>query len=105
MPTTRDPASLNVGLIGNCAISALVDRRGAIVWCCMPRFDGDPIFHALLDSADGLPEEAVLSVELEGFARSEQAYDPGTAILHTRLYDHAGEGVEIVDFCPALLQP
>ena len=100
MPTTRDPASLNVGLIGNCAISALVDRRGAIVWCCMPRFDGDPIFHSLLDSADGLPEEAILSVELEGFARSEQCYDPGTAVLHTRLYDHAGEGVEIVDFCP-----
>jgi GH15 family glucan-1,4-alpha-glucosidase len=100
MPTTRDRASLNVGLIGNCAISALVDRRGAIVWCCMPRFDGDPIFHALLDSADGLPEEAILSVELEGFARSEQCYDPGTAILHTRFYDHAGEGVEIVDFCP-----
>jgi GH15 family glucan-1,4-alpha-glucosidase len=100
MPTTRDRASLNVGLIGNCAISALVDRRGAIVWCCMPRFDGDPIFHALLDSADGLPEEAVLSVELEGFARSEQAYDPGTAILRTRLFDHAGEGVEMVDFCP-----
>jgi GH15 family glucan-1,4-alpha-glucosidase len=100
MPTTRDRASLNVGLIGNCAISALIDRRGAIVWCCMPRFDGDPIFHALLDSADGLPEEAILSVELEGFARSEQCYDPGTAILRTRLYDHAGEGVEIVDFCP-----
>ena len=100
MPTTRDRATLNLGLIGNCAISALVDPRGAIVWCCMPRFDGDPIFHALLDSADGLPEEAVLSVDLEGFARSEQAYEPGTAILRTRLYDHAGEGVEIVDFCP-----
>jgi len=100
MPTTVDRATLNLGLIGNCAISALVDPRGAIIWCCMPRFDGDPIFHALLDSADGLPEEAVLSVDLEGFARSEQAYEPGTAILHTRLYNHAGEGVEIVDFCP-----
>src|SRR6476660_4949027 len=85
MPTTLDRATLNLGLIGNCAISALVDPRGAIIWCCMPRFDGDPIFHALLDSADGLPEEAVLSVDLEGFARSEQAYEPGTAILHTRL--------------------
>ncbi|MFL6662564.1 MAG: glycoside hydrolase family 15 protein [Rhizobacter sp.] len=93
-------ASLDVGLIGNCAISALIDKRGAIVWCCMPRFDGDPIFHALLDSGQGLPQDGTLAVELEGYARSEQAYDPGTAVLRTRLYDSAGEGIEIVDFCP-----
>ena len=49
------PASLDLGLIGNCTIGALVDCAGAVVWCCMPRFDGDPVFHALLDSADGLP--------------------------------------------------
>ena len=91
---------MNLALIGNCAISALVDTRAAIVWCCMPRFDGDPIFHALLDSAGGIPEEGVLSVELEGFARSEQHYDPGTAVLRTRLFDAAGEGIEVVDFCP-----
>ena len=47
---TPHAASLDLALIGNCAISALVDKRGAIVWCCMPRFDGDPIFHSLLDS-------------------------------------------------------
>jgi hypothetical protein len=40
---TNLPASLDLALIGNCAISALVDRQGGIVWCCMPRFDGDPI--------------------------------------------------------------
>nr|HET7859850.1 glycoside hydrolase family 15 protein [Caldimonas sp.] len=61
---TSEPASLNLGLIGNCAIGALVDARGAIVWCCMPRFDGDPIFHALLDSRNGLADEGVLRVEL-----------------------------------------
>ena len=94
------PASLDLALIGNCAISALVDKQGAIVWCCMPRFDGDPIFHALLDSAQGLPQDGTLLVELEGFARSEQAYDHGTAVLRTRLYDAAGEGIEVVDFCP-----
>jgi len=96
----REPASLNLALIGNCAVSALVDARGAIVWCCVPRFDGEPIFHALLDSANGWPDDGLFAVELEGFARSEQAYDRGTAILRTRLYDSAGEGIEIVDFCP-----
>ena len=97
---TSFAASLDLALIGNCAISALIDARGAVVWCCMPRFDGDPIFHALLDSAEGAQQHAVFSVELEGFARSEQAYDPGTAVVRTRLFDATGEGIEIVDFCP-----
>ena len=43
-------ASLQMGLIGNCAYSALVDAVGRIVWCCLPRFDGDPVFDALLDA-------------------------------------------------------
>ena len=93
-------SSLELALIGNCAISALVDRQGAIVWCCMPRFDGDPILHALLQGGDLPPRDAVIAVELEGFVRSEQAYDAGTAVLRTRLFDAAGEGIEIVDFCP-----
>jgi GH15 family glucan-1,4-alpha-glucosidase len=94
------PASLDLALIGNCTIGALVDRGGAIVWCCMPRFDGDPVFHALLDSLDGLPHEGSMSVELEGLTRVEQAYEAGTAILRTRLFEASGEGIEIVDFAP-----
>ena len=31
-------------------IAALVDRRARIVWSCFPRFDGDPVFSALLDA-------------------------------------------------------
>ncbi|MBH2010147.1 MAG: hypothetical protein I8H71_10650, partial [Xanthomonadaceae bacterium] len=31
------PPSLSLGVIGNCAFSALVDARGRIVWCCLPR--------------------------------------------------------------------
>src|SRR5579872_7021617 len=40
--------SLAMGIIGNCAFSALIDARARIVWCCLPRFDGDPVFNALL---------------------------------------------------------
>jgi len=39
----RNP-SLDLALIGNCAVSALVERSGDIVWFCMPRFDGDFLF-------------------------------------------------------------
>ena len=42
----KDAASLDLGLIGNCSVSALVDAKARIVWCCLPRFDGDPVFHA-----------------------------------------------------------
>src|SRR5262249_7143589 len=88
----------------NCAVGALVDATGAIVWACMPRFDGDPVFHSLLDSADGRGDEGVFAVEVENLARAEQAYDPGTAVLRTRLFDTAGEAIEIVDFCPRFWQ-
>ena len=43
---------LNLAVIGNSAIAALVDGRARIVWCCFPRFDGDPIFCSLLEVAD-----------------------------------------------------
>ncbi len=92
--------SLNMGVIGNCAFSALVDSRANIVWCCLPRFDGDPVFNALLDpSVNG----SYWGFELEDFERSEQLYEPNTAILRTRLFDRQGQGVEIVDFAPRFL--
>ena len=41
-----------------------------------------------------------MSVEIEGLVRTEQRYLPGTAILQTRLFDAAGQGIEIIDFAP-----
>ncbi|HET7793042.1 MAG TPA: glycoside hydrolase family 15 protein [Rhizobacter sp.] len=93
-------ASLDLGVIGNCAVSALVDTQGRIGWCCWPRFDGDPIFHSLLNSTEALADAGSFSIELEKLARSEQAYDAGTAILRTRLFDSEGSAVEITDFAP-----
>jgi len=31
-------------LIGNCQISCVITNTAQIIWSCMPRFDGDPIF-------------------------------------------------------------
>ncbi|MBL8308487.1 MAG: hypothetical protein JNM33_17470, partial [Rubrivivax sp.] len=33
-PPGPGSASLDLALVGNCAISALVDRQARIVWCC-----------------------------------------------------------------------
>ncbi|MBL8535564.1 MAG: glycoside hydrolase family 15 protein [Betaproteobacteria bacterium] len=100
----RAHARLELGLVGNCTVGALIDETARIVWCCMPRFDADPVFCALLDSAGGLPDAGAFSIEIERFARSEQEYVPGTAVLRTRLFDEAGQGVEIVDFAPRFPQ-
>jgi GH15 family glucan-1,4-alpha-glucosidase len=89
--------SLKLGVIGNCAYSALIDERARIVWCCLPRFDGDPVVNKLLDPGENGSEWAF---ELEHFDRSEQAYEPNTAILRTRLFDNQGQGIEITDFAP-----
>ena len=61
--------NLDLAPIGNCAISALVDRRGRFVWACAPRVDGDPVFSALMDGAD--PEHGFWDVELEGCVEAE----------------------------------
>ena len=92
--------SLDLALVGNGSIGALIDAQGAVVWCCFPRFDGDPAFCSLL--AGDSPRDALVAftIELEGAVRTEQQYLPDTPILVTRFYDAKGGGVEITDFCP-----
>lgn len=94
-----DGRSLDLGVIGNCVISALIDREATVVWCCLPRLDGDPVFHALVNGAGTEDAAGSWSIELAGPARAEQAYLGNTAILVTRLYGADG-AIEIVDFCP-----
>ncbi len=93
-------ASLDLGVTGNCIISALVDRNARIVWSCLPRLDGDPVFHALVSGETREDARGAWSIELGGFERSEQSYVPNTAVLVTRLYSSNGSAVEVTDFCP-----
>jgi GH15 family glucan-1,4-alpha-glucosidase len=92
------PNSLELALIGNGTIGALVDPVGDIVWACFPRFDGDPAFCALL----GGPGH--FGIELVGAVRHEQEYVANTPILVTRAYDGAGGTIEITDFAPRFRQ-
>jgi len=90
---------LELGLIGNCSVAALVDPQGAINWMCLPRFDGDPVFHGLLGHGPGGEHDGSFKVELEGFREAEQRYEANTAVLTTILRGEGG-AVEITDFCP-----
>lgn len=91
-------SDLDLALIGNCSIAALLDRHARLVWCCLPRFDGDPTFCALLNG--GRAENGIFEVELLDLAHSEQSYRRNSAVLVTRLYDQAGGAIEITDFAP-----
>ncbi len=92
------PPSLDLGIIGNGSIAALVDPRGRIVWGCVPAFDGDPTFCALL--SPHLHDGGDYAIELEDFVSAEQHYLTNTAVLRTVLRDAHGGAVEITDFAP-----
>lgn len=92
-------SSLELGIIGNCGFSALIDRGGSIVWCCLPRFDGDPVFHALLGGRNGGENQGMFAIDLEGLQESEQEYVTNTAVLRTRLHSAQGS-LEITDCVP-----
>ena len=92
--------SLDLALIGNCSVGALVDARAEMVWACLPRFDGDPLFCSLLRERGGAEDFGYFAVDLADFERAEQNYRENTAILVTRLFDRHGGCVEVTDFAP-----
>src|SRR5690606_41875990 len=80
----RGPAhqALDLGLIGNCRVAALVNPLGRIVWWCAPRFDGDPVFCNLLSGGQG---KGFCEVALEGMVESSSGYLRITAVIETVL--------------------
>ncbi|MBB4798152.1 GH15 family glucan-1,4-alpha-glucosidase [Brevundimonas bullata] len=94
--------NLDLAPIGNCSVSALIDRTGRFVWACAPRIDGDPVFSALMDGDE--PEHGFWAIELADMVAIEQAYVRNTAVLRTVMTDERGAAVEILDFAPRHLK-
>jgi len=83
-------------LIGDCETAALVGRDGSIDWLCLPRFDSDACFAAVL----GSPENG-------RWRLSPQAADPhvsrsyrGDSLVLDTQFDTDTGSVRIVDFMP-----
>jgi GH15 family glucan-1,4-alpha-glucosidase len=95
-------ATLDLWPIGNCQVSALIDRAGRFVWACVPRVDGDPVFCSLLDDAPPAADGArgFWEIDLEDAVRTTQRYIRNTPIVVTRHEDAAGNAIEVTDFCP-----
>ncbi|MBT1072207.1 glycoside hydrolase family 15 protein [Pelotalea chapellei] len=92
--------SLDLALIGNCQVGALIDPSAEIVWYCLPRFDGDPTFCSLLHEHTVGEGKGYCAIELVDQIEATQSYLPNSAVLVTRLTDAQGAVVEITDFCP-----
>ena len=88
----------SLGIIGNCQCSALVDRRGAIVWSCLPRFDAPPVFGSILDPEGG-EWRAGPADGSEGVMR----YHGNTNVLETTFETSTGK-FRVRDFIPRFEQ-
>lgn len=87
-------STLELGIIGNGTVAALIDPTASIQWMCLPRFDGEPIFNALLGG------NGAFSIALAGQVSCTQTYIRNTAIIETILTAADGSSLKITDFAP-----
>jgi len=88
----------DLGLVGNCQFSALIHNSGEVVWCCLPRFDSEPVFSTLLDSADG----GRFNVGPASGETGRQRYRANTNILETIFKTETGT-FKVIDFVPRFM--
>ena len=96
------PVIEDYALIGDMQSAALVSRQGSIDWLCLPRFDSDAVFAAMVGESnngqwrlnptaqEGPPSRA---------GKVERKYRKDTLILETQ-WTTAGGVVKVIDFMP-----
>lgn len=81
-------------MIGDCRTAALVGRNGSIDWLCLPRFDSEACFAAILGDRDN---GRWLVGATDPKAKITRRYRPDTLILETRFETETGTAT-LVDF-------
>jgi GH15 family glucan-1,4-alpha-glucosidase len=81
-------------LIGNCQFAALVNRSGSVDWCCLPRFDAEPMFGRLLD-----PNGGYFSIAPANGSLGRQRYVSNTNVLETH-FEGSDGSFRVLDFAP-----
>ena len=71
---------LDLAVIGNGRIAALLSSKAQLVWWCFPRFDSDPVFCRLIA---GDEEKGFCDVLLDRQAHAASQYERNTAIVTT----------------------
>jgi GH15 family glucan-1,4-alpha-glucosidase len=101
-PTQEHLPIEDYALIGDMQSAALVSRDGAVDWLCLPRFDSDACFAALLGNQDN-GQWRIRPTAAEGpqprRGRAERRYLADTLILATEWRTASGR-VRVTDFMP-----
>jgi GH15 family glucan-1,4-alpha-glucosidase len=84
------------GMIGDCETAALVGRDGSIDWLCLPRFDSESCFAALLGEAKKGRWQITPQAPAEV---TDRRYRNGSLILETT-FTNAEGSVLLIDFMP-----
>ena len=92
-----NPFGLDLAVIGNGRIAALLEPASRLVWWCYPRFDGDPVFCRLIA---GDEEKGFCDVVLDNMVEFSSDYVRNSALVATVLTDRDGNAVRITDFAP-----
>src|SRR3954451_2991247 len=90
---------VDLAVVGNGRIAALVNNQGQLVWWCFPRFDSDPVFCRLIA---GDEEKGFCDVLLDRKVEAVSSYERNTATVTTLLTAEDGSQVRITDFAPRL---
>ncbi len=81
MDPIKDPFSPigSYGFLSDCHTAALVSFAGTVEWLCLPRFDSESVFAALLDRGAGRtvlrPKGLIVPIS--------RRYEPGTLVIET----------------------
>lgn len=94
-PFVPYPPIQRLGVIGDRRTAALVAPDGTICWLCLPNYDGQIIFGALLDAARGGGWKLGPNERRFGCQR----YRSGAPILQT-IWDNKNYSLELLDFMP-----
>ena len=97
---TSPKPNLDLALIGNGRIAALVDAEASIVWARFPAFDGDPVFCCLLGDGSAQDARGVWAVDVFERKHVTRRYLDHTAVVVIRVTDRSGGVLEITDCWP-----
>ena len=90
----------DMGVIGNCAYMAYIDRKASVQWMCWPRFDSSFIFGKLLDDKKGGEFSIIPNSD---YYDTKQYYTENTNILCTE-FESEFSSFRVTDFAPRFEQ-
>lgn len=90
----------DLGVIGNCAYMAYINKKADVKWMCLPRFDSSFIFGGLIDEEKG--GKFSISPNTD-YYESKQYYIENTNVLCTEFESEFAK-FKVTDFAPRFAQ-